>query len=88
MQEIDNRLLKIRPPTFVPSTPKSLYSYKLWRAHEYLAFFLFYALPVFKDIMPLEYFKNMTKLIIFIENLLAREINSFSEVKTIVFTHI
>ena len=75
MQEIDNRLLKIKPPKFVPSTPRSIYSYKLWRAHEILAFILYYALPVFKEIMPLEYYKNIQKLIIFIENLLAPEIN-------------
>ena len=29
MQEIDNRLLKIRPPTFLPSTPRTIYSYNL-----------------------------------------------------------
>jgi hypothetical protein len=35
MQEIDNRLLQCRPPTFVPNTPRSIYTHNLWKAHEY-----------------------------------------------------
>ncbi len=51
MQEIDKRLMSIKPPKFVPYTPRSIYSHNLWHAHEYLAFILYYALPVFKDII-------------------------------------
>jgi len=34
MQVLEKRLLNIRPPKFVPSTPRSIYSHGLWRAHE------------------------------------------------------
>lgn len=75
MQEIDNRLLYITPPKFVPSTPRTLYSYNLWRAHEYLSFILFYAVPVFKDIMKNEYYNNIKKFVLFIEIILSPSIN-------------
>jgi hypothetical protein len=48
MQEIDNRLLAIQPPKYIPSTPRTIYSFNIWRAHEYGTFILYYALPVFK----------------------------------------
>ncbi|CAF0992928.1 unnamed protein product [Brachionus calyciflorus] len=75
MQEVDNRLLTIKPPSFVPKTPRTIYSYNLWRAHEYLAFIIYYALPIFKDIMKFEYYQNLKKLVIFVEVLLSKNIN-------------
>ena len=33
MQTIDSRLLNIKPPKFIPTTPRSIYSWKTWRAH-------------------------------------------------------
>ena len=75
MQEIDNRLLNIKPPKFIPSTPRSIYSYKLWRAHEYLSFILYYSLPVFIKIMTTEYYDNLAKLVIFLEILLSPKID-------------
>jgi hypothetical protein len=71
MQEIDRRLLSITPPKFVPCTPRSIYTHNLWRAHEYLAFIIYYALPVFKNIMPLEHYLNLQKLVVFIETILS-----------------
>lgn len=47
MQEIDKRLLIIKPPKFV-RTPRTIYNHSLWHAHEYLAFILYYSLPVFE----------------------------------------
>lgn len=41
MEEIVNRLLTIRPPMFVPKTPRTIYSYNLLKAHEYLAFVVY-----------------------------------------------
>ena len=38
MQEVDRRLRSIKPPSFVPTTPRSIYCYKNWRAYEMLAF--------------------------------------------------
>lgn len=74
MQEIDNRLLSIRPPSFVTTTPRSIYSYTYWHAHEFLFFLIYYALPVFHRIIPYNMYTNLTKLVIFIENLLLPKI--------------
>ena len=71
MQEIDKRLLSITPPKFVPYTPRSIYSHNVWHAHEYLAFILYYALPVFKNIMKEEHYLNLQKLVVFVETILA-----------------
>jgi hypothetical protein len=74
MQEIDNRLLTITPPKFVPRTPRSIYSYNIWHAHEYLSFMIYYSL-VFRDIMQPEYYNNLKKLVIFMEKILSATIN-------------
>ncbi len=75
MKEIDNRLSLIRPPKFIPSTPRSIYSYNFWSAHEYLSFFMYYALPVFLDIMLPDHYENLKKLILFLETILSPKIN-------------
>jgi len=75
MQEIDNRLLTITPPKFVPRTPRSIYSYNIWHAHEYLSFMIYYSLAVFRDIMQPEYYNNLKKLVIFMEKILSATIN-------------
>ena len=75
MQEIDKRLLKIKPPKYVPCTPRTIYSHNLWRAHEYSTFILFYALPVLNGLMEEKFYENIKKLVIIIENLLLPQIN-------------
>ena len=75
MRKFDKRLLQIRPPKFVPSTPRSIYSHNLWRAHEYLSFFLYYALAVFKDIIPLDFYQHLKKFILFLETILSPKMN-------------
>jgi hypothetical protein len=47
----------------------------MWHAHEYLAFFLYYALPVFFNIMPFEHYQNLKKIIIFLEVILSKNIS-------------
>jgi hypothetical protein len=69
---IDIRLKLIRPPSFVPAKPKSIYSINKWKAHDILVFFLYYALPVFTSIMPVPYLNNLTKFVISLEILLER----------------
>jgi hypothetical protein len=72
--EINLRLKNIKPPKFVPSTPRSIYDHSKWKAHEYLAFFIYYALPVFFGIMKSEYFDNLKKFSITLEILLEKNI--------------
>lgn len=64
MKQIDNRLLLCKPPTFVSNSPRSIYLYNLWRAHEYLAFVLYYSLPVFRDVMPVNHYNKLKKLVV------------------------
>ena len=66
MQEIDNRLLKIKPPKYIPCTPRSIYTHNLWRAHEYSTFLLFYALPVLNGLMKEIYYENLKNLTQFV----------------------
>ena len=59
MQQIDQRVINIRPPKYIPTTPRSIYSWKTWSAHEYLSFILYYALPVFVDIMEADLLRHI-----------------------------
>ena len=74
MQQIDQRVINIRPPKYIPTTPRSINSWKTWRAHIYLSFILYYALPVFGDIMEADTFENLLKLVKFLEIIFSREI--------------
>ena len=76
MQEIDQRLVAIRPPSFIPSAPRMIKDSANWRAKEYLSFILFYSLPLFYGIMPAEQFNNLKKLVCFLEFLLNRRIKA------------
>ena len=75
MQELDRRLLKIKPPKYIPCTPRSIYTHHLWRAHEYSSFILFYSLPIFQGLMSTDCYENLKKLIIFLEVILSPVIN-------------
>lgn len=67
ISQIDKKLLKIKPPSFVPNAPRSIDEYNNWRAHEYLSFIFYYSLPIFLNIMKFEYLENLKKLVIFME---------------------
>ncbi len=75
MSEINKRIAELRPPKFVPSTPRSIYNYNTWRAHEYLSFLMYYSMAIFKDIMPFNHYQHLKKLIVFLETILAPKIN-------------
>lgn len=47
IDKINDRLLNLRPPSYIPSKPRSIKLWRLWRAHEFLSFLLYYSLPVF-----------------------------------------
>jgi hypothetical protein len=75
MQELDRRLLNIKPPKYIPCTPRSIYTHHLWRAHEYSTFILFYSLTVFHGLMSHDCYENLKKLVIFLEVLLSPAID-------------
>ncbi len=72
--EIDRRLLNIKPPSFIPITPRSIEQRNKWRANEFLDFLLYYSLPVFHGIMEPEYLLNLMKLVVSMECLLDKKI--------------
>lgn len=71
MQEIDNRILSIKPPSFIFTAPRSIYVWQQWRAHEFLSFLIYYVIPVFYKIIPYDLYNNIIKLVIFVEILLS-----------------
>jgi hypothetical protein len=74
MNEIDSRLLNIRIPSFIPTTPRSIRDYKNWRAKEFLSFLIYYSLPIFYDLMDNKFLINLTKLVVATEFLLQKKI--------------
>ena len=72
---VDERLLSIRPPKFVASTPRSVLLSKLWHAHEYVSFFLYYSLPVFRNLLPFTHYENLKKLVVFMEVILSKSVS-------------
>jgi hypothetical protein len=59
IHEIDKRLMKIRVSSFIPTTPRSIRDYKLWRAKEFLSFLIYYLLPILYDLMELIFYINI-----------------------------
>ncbi|XP_063425300.1 uncharacterized protein LOC134708578 [Mytilus trossulus] len=56
---IDERLLKIKPPSVITRVPRSLSEhFKYWKASEIRSWLQFYSLPVLCDILPEEYFMH------------------------------
>ena len=76
--EIDKKLVGIKPNKSIPYAPRSISQYKLWRAHEYLSFILYYSLYVFYGIMKVDYYENFMILAISTEILLSKRIQKDS----------
>jgi hypothetical protein len=75
---IQSILSIIRPPHFVANPPRLLSSWKLWKANDFLSFFLFYALIVFRDIMEPAHYTHLIKCVVSLEHLLAPTIHKES----------
>lgn len=71
---IDSRLLRTRPPSLVTHSSISVENYNIWRAKEFMFFIFYYAIPVFYQIMPIDYFQNLISLIIALEYIFAPSI--------------
>ena len=50
IEKFDKILLKIRPSKTIPHAPRSIRTYHLWRAHELLAFLLYYSAICFEKV--------------------------------------
>lgn len=74
LPQFNVRLKLIRPTQYVSQAPRNLEDFNLWRAHEFMNFFLYFAIPIFYKIMPDRYFKNILLLVIVFENILCKSI--------------
>ena len=81
IDEIDQKLLTMKPTCSVPHAPRSIKHWKIWKAHEFLSFILYFSLPVFYEIMSPEYYSNLILLVISLENLFSRKIEKIKLVK-------
>ncbi|CAG5073433.1 Protein of unknown function [Cotesia congregata] len=64
IDQIDDRLIGIKPPKFVHRLPRTITDLKHWKASELKIFCFYYAIPIFEGIMRLDYFQHLLKLII------------------------
>nr|XP_023701086.1 uncharacterized protein LOC111861049 isoform X1 [Paramormyrops kingsleyae]XP_023701087.1 uncharacterized protein LOC111861049 isoform X1 [Paramormyrops kingsleyae]XP_023701088.1 uncharacterized protein LOC111861049 isoform X1 [Paramormyrops kingsleyae]XP_023701089.1 uncharacterized protein LOC111861049 isoform X1 [Paramormyrops kingsleyae] len=71
---VDKQLTAIQPPVEVTRTPRSVQDRKFWKASEWRAFLLFYALPVFKDVLPKKFWNNLFLLVFGIYTLLQEKV--------------
>ena len=72
--ELNQRLLACKPPSFVTQAPRSLNTFHNWRAHEFMNFYLFFAIPTFKGIMKDVYFNHLLLFIVALENIFCEKI--------------
>jgi hypothetical protein len=75
MTQINLRLANIKPPSFVPYSPRSLFDWKNWRSHEFQYFILFYSLVVFYNLMPEPMYSHLKLLVTAFEILFSKSIN-------------
>lgn len=70
VEEVDSRLLAIKPPTEITRTPRSIIDRKQWKASEWRSFLIYYSLTCMEGILPLTYYHHWSLLISSINGLL------------------
>ena len=61
---IDERLTKIKPPSFITRIPRTISDhFKYWKASELRSWLFYYSLPVLSDILPAAYFLHYACLV-------------------------
>ena len=75
VKQIDTLLLKMKPPSQIRRSPRSIAStLKFWKAGEFRAWLLFYSLPIIQKFIPHEYVHHWSLLVYSINALLGDEI--------------
>ncbi|CAF1033550.1 unnamed protein product [Brachionus calyciflorus] len=62
MEQIDERIKRFRVPSYVCCKIRSIFTWNLWKSHEYLNFILIGGLIIFYEIMNVEYYNNLILL--------------------------
>lgn len=76
MQELNDRMKHIKPPSSISRRPRSMKDYKMWKANEWRAFLLYYSLPCLVGILPPVYLKHHCLLVSAVYILLQDKISS------------
>ncbi|CAN7996964.1 unnamed protein product, partial [Ixodes hexagonus] len=63
LKEIDERLLKIKPPQCLARLPRSIQLRKYWKAVEWQQWLLYFSLVCLDGILPQRYFKHFSLLV-------------------------
>ena len=53
LNQLDDKLLAIQPPSFISWAPRSLKEINMFKAHELLAFLLYYSIYLFTNVINL-----------------------------------
>ncbi|KAJ1519227.1 hypothetical protein ONE63_011166 [Megalurothrips usitatus] len=60
---VDEKLKKIKPPSYAARAPRSLKDIKFWKASEYKLFLLYYSVPLLHGVMEENYLRHHCKLV-------------------------
>ena len=78
ISHIDQEMLTIKPPHELPRRPRSIESSLLyWKASEYRAFMLFYAIPILRKYLQAEYVYHLSLLVFSMNKLLSNSICTY-----------
>ena len=82
--EIDKRMVSIKPPEEFRRSPRSVSTMKHWKASEFRAWLLYYCLPVLGDLLPPDYVYHLSLLVSSMHILLgdAIEITELNKART------
>ncbi|KAK3924213.1 Halomucin [Frankliniella fusca] len=78
---LDEKLKKIKSPSFVQRAPRQLKDMKFWKASEYKLFLLYYSVPLLKNVLSEVYLKHHCLLVSAIY-LLSQDSISLAQVQT------
>ena len=76
LNEIDKRLLRMKPPHAFRRCPRSIKCLSFWKAAEFRAWLLYYSIPALKDYLPQIYLNHWCLLVCAMHILLNKSISS------------
>lgn len=75
INNVDERLLKIKPPVSISRRPRSLTERCHWKGNEWRSWLLYYSLPCLKGILPSRYLRHHCLLVSSVHLLLQEKIS-------------
>lgn len=73
-EALDARLKQCKPPTELSRTPQPISKRQFWNASDHRHFLVYYAVFVFRDILPRQYYKHFCLLVYVSQKLLSEKI--------------